>query len=107
MSAGSLCWSLRPLFFVLGGSRGSSPGPLVLQWEAREGIRRWEGSVAGTSVLCPCPWEMPLLLLLRYSGTAIVPIPALKFFSPSKLPLPPFAPFGLGLVLAHPLGSKS
>lgn len=57
MSAGSLCWSLCPLFFVLGGPRGSSPGPLVRQLRPTSG-RQGRGSEDGKGVRLGSPFSV-------------------------------------------------
>lgn len=57
MFAGSLCWSLRPLFFILGGSRGSSPGPLVLQLRPTSG-RQGRGPEDGKGMRLGSPFSV-------------------------------------------------
>ena len=57
MFAGSLSWSLRPPFFVLGGPRGSSPGPLVLQLRPTS-ARQGRGSEDGKGVRLGSPFSV-------------------------------------------------
>lgn len=55
--SGSLCWSLCPLFFILGGSRGSSLGPLVLQLHPTS-RRQGRGSDDGKEVRLGPPFSV-------------------------------------------------